>query len=81
MVRKDELEDRKVWQYEIILLYAAGLAPKNVIHLGYSRSASYRWHSIYNKARKRLRNHIQSRNWVPLEREEKVNDLDDLRHE
>jgi len=59
----------KVWQYEILLLYAAGLRPKNVIHLGYSRSSAYRWHAIFAKARKRLQLRIKGLKLVPLERE------------
>lgn len=69
-----------VRHYEILLLYSAGLRPKDVIRLGFSRSSAYRWHSIYRRAGKRLRNHIQSRNSVSPACEKKANRLDDLKH-
>lgn len=70
-----------VRHYEILLLFAAGLRPKDIIHLGYSRASTYRWSSIYTRARKRLQNHIQAIDSVSPRREKNVNRLDDLTDE
>ena len=47
--------------YELLLLYASGVKPVDVIHIyGVSRSTAYRWHLLYQEARKELRRMIQT---------------------
>jgi len=64
--------------YELILLYAAGLSPKDIAGLGFSRSAAYRFHRIYRDARKRARTIIIHRNSVSPDREYKIKNPDYL---
>lgn len=68
-----------VIHYELILLYHAGIRPKDAIRiLGYSRSTAYRFSGIYREARKRSVKAILQASSVPPERRKKVNRLDDL---
>jgi len=65
--------------YELILLYSAGLTPKDCVrHFGYSRSAAYRFHRIYRLARERANAIILHRNSVSPDRERKAKHLDYL---
>jgi len=65
--------------YELILLYAAGLSPRDCIRtFGYSRSAAYRFSRIYRLARKRATAIITHRNSVSPGREQKAKHLDHL---
>jgi len=66
--------------YELILLYAAGISPKDCIkYLGYSRGTAYRFHRIYRDAGKRLSTMLACRNSVTPEREHKAKHLDHLK--
>ena len=67
--------------YELILLYAAGLAPKDILRCfgnEFSRSSVYRFHRIYRNARKRATAVITHRNSVTPGRERKAKHLDHL---
>jgi len=65
--------------YELILLYAIGFSPKDVIrYYGYSRGSAYRFHRIYRDARKRAATIITHRNSVSPGRERKAKHLDHL---
>jgi len=64
----------------VILLYAAGLTPKDCIrNWGYSRGSAYRFHRIYRDARKRATAIILHRNSDTPEREKKSKHLDHLK--
>ena len=66
--------------YELILLYVAGLTPKDCIRsYGYSRGAAYRFYRIYRDARKRAATVLKHRNSVSPSREKKRKHLDHLR--
>lgn len=66
--------------YELILLYAIGFKPKEVIKdFGYSRGTAYRFHRIFRLARKRAIERIRDNYSVSPEREYKVNDLGEKR--
>jgi len=68
-----------VIHYELILLYASGLTPKDAInHLGYPRGSAYRFHRIYRNARKRATAIITHRNSVSPGREQTQKNLDHL---
>lgn len=66
--------------YELILMYAVGFHPKDVIReFGYSRSSAYRFHRIYRDARKEARNRLSRRISVSPDRETRANKLGELR--
>jgi len=68
-----------VIHYELILLYAIGFTPKDIIRtFGYSRGTAYRFHRIYRLARKRATAVITHRNSGSPERERKAKHLDHL---
>ncbi len=65
--------------YELILLFAAGLTPRDCIaSFGYSRGTAYRFHRIYRDARKRATALITHRNSGSPGRERKAKHLDHL---
>lgn len=61
--------------YELILLFALGFAPKDVIRgFGYSRGSAYRFYRIYRDARKRAVSRLTCGNSVsPAERSRATN--------
>ena len=66
--------------YEVLLLYACGLSPKDIIKLGYSRGCVYRFRRIYRDAGKRLASRLAYRNLVSPRGENRVNNLGELRN-
>jgi len=68
-----------VIHYELILLYAAGITPKDCIrYFGYSRGTAYRFHRIYRLAGKKLSAMFAHRYSDTPEREHKAKHLDHL---
>jgi len=67
--------------YELILLYACGLTPKDAVKLGFSRGSAYRFFRIYRLARKRVASIISRGNSGIPEREKKSKHLDHLPRE
>jgi len=68
--------------YELILLFAAGLAPKDILRCfgnEFSRSSVYRFHRIYRDARKTVATLISHRNSGSPGRERKAKHLDHLK--